>query len=96
MERLVSKNLMEEVVDILLDDCVERARACVCAQCRGDIRAYALNHLPPKYVVSTRGDIFSRVNAVASQSKADIITAIMQGIRVVTENPRHESKEKGA
>lgn len=90
MESLVPRNLMEEVVDNLLDECIKKAGACSCTQCRADIRAYALNHLPPKYVVSTRGNIFSRVNTIASQSRADIITAILQGIKLLSDKPRHD------
>lgn len=92
MANLVSKNLMEELVDMLIDDYIRDVGMCTCEQCRADVRAFALNHLPPRYVVSTGGGIFVRVNALTNQSQADIATAIMKGIRVVMQNPRHEAK----
>lgn len=89
MPRLVSKNLMEELVDMYLDEYITEVGMCDCEQCRADVRAFALNHLPPKYVVSTGGGIFVRVNSLSHQSQADIGTAIMKGIRLVSQNPRH-------
>ncbi len=93
MARLISVNLMEELVDRLINAYISETGCCDCEQCRADIRAYALNHLPPRYVVSTSGGIFVRVNALTHQSQADIATAIMKGIRVVTKHPRHNIKE---
>lgn len=89
MARLISKNLMEELVDRLIDDYMKEVGMCTCEQCRADTRAYALNNLPPRYVVSTGGGIFVRVNALTDQSQANIATAIMKGIRVVSQHPRH-------
>lgn len=93
MARLVSKNLMEELVDRLIDEYITEVGMCNCEQCHADARAYALNHLPPRYVVSTGGGIFVRVNALTDQSQADIATAVMKGIRVVMQNPRHAVDE---
>lgn len=87
--KIISKNLMEELVDIYIDDCIDDAGMCDCPQCRADVRAYALNHLPPRYVVTTAGDIYVRVNAMTTQAQANIITAIMKGINLVKRNPRH-------
>lgn len=94
MARLVSKNLMEELVDMLLDDYMKEVGMCMCDQCREDVKAFALNNLPPRYVVSTIGGIFVRVNAMTTQSQADIATAIMKGIRIVNGNPRHKDDQK--
>ncbi len=91
--RLISKNIMEELVDSLLDVYMKDVGMCACEQCRADVRAFALNCLPPRYVVSTGGGIFVRVNALTCQSQADIATAIMKGIRVVMANPRHARNE---
>ncbi|MDR1620018.1 MAG: late competence development ComFB family protein [Clostridiales bacterium] len=96
MPKLVSKNLMEELVDMTLDSFMKEVGVCACPQCRADVRAYALNHLPPKYVVSTGGGIFVRVNALTTQAQADIASAIMSGIRVVEESPRHKKEDMEA
>ncbi len=89
-KRIVTKNLMEELVDIQLDDYIKATGMCTCEQCKEDVRAYALNNLPPRYIVTTGGGIFSRVNATTNQAQANIGAAIMKGIRIVKVNPRHD------
>lgn len=88
-ETIISKNLMEELVDLKLDSCIKEAGACQCPQCRADIRALALNRLPPRYIVSTAGGVFARVLNATSQVQADITTAIYSAISLVQEHPRH-------
>ncbi len=87
---LVSRNLMEELVDMNLSSLIISSGVCDCAQCKADIRALALNNLPPCYVVSLKGDIFSHVSAHTMQSQADITTAIMNAINIVKKAPRHK------
>ncbi|WP_082989387.1 late competence development ComFB family protein [Christensenella intestinihominis] len=83
------KNLTEDFVDQHLDHCIESYGTCNCARCRADIRAYALNHLPPHYVASEIGDAMVRHDAQTTQGIADIVAAIVEGIRVVANNPHH-------
>lgn len=89
-KRVITKNLMEELVDMQLDDYIQAIGMCPCEQCKEDVRAFALNNLPPRYIVTTDGGVFSRVNDVTNQAQADIGAAIMKAIRVVKINPRHD------
>jgi len=88
-EKEVSRNLSEEVLDIYLDGYIDSAGVCKCPNCRADIKAYTLNSLPPRYVVTTKGDIFVRVSAMSLQAQADILGAVMKAIDVISKNPRH-------
>lgn len=88
-QEIFSRNVMEDMVDFFLEDCIEKSGVCKCERCREDIRAFALNQLPPKYVVTTTGNAFVRLSAMSTQSQADLITAIMNGIRQVQASPRH-------
>jgi len=86
------RNYMEEVVDSTLDEILAHHAddICTCERCRLDVMALALNHLPPKYVVTDMGYIYTRVNELESQFKADITVAVTNAIKIIRKNPRHE------
>lgn len=71
----------EELGDLATD---ERVRL--------DIAAYALNHLPPKYAVSVRGEVLSRFNADSPQFQAELTTVVMRAIHHVKSNPKNQPK----
>ena len=87
--KIVSKNVMEDLVDFRLDSLIKSMGMCDCPVCKADVRAIALNNLPPRYVVSLSGEIFVHVNSVRSQSQTDIIQAITAAIMQVKKFPRH-------
>ncbi|MCL1975740.1 MAG: late competence development ComFB family protein [Firmicutes bacterium] len=86
----VSKNISEDLLDLHLNTCLNSSNVCVCERCRADIRALALNAMQPHYVVTELGDAYVRLEAMTTQSQADIITAIIQAINIVKQNPRHD------
>ncbi len=92
MSNIISRNVSEDLVDLYLDDCIEKSGMCSCERCKADARALALNQLPAHYVVTTVGNAYIRANATSVQSQADIITAIMSGINVVRLSPKHDEK----
>ena len=57
MEGLV--NMMEETVLKKIDMLWETTDGCKCQKCKLDIAAYALNRLPPRYVHSLQGNLFT-------------------------------------
>lgn len=85
----VVHNTTEELVDLYLKDCIRQAQVCSCDRCQADIAALALNQLPTHYVATTTGDAYVRMNAMSTQSQADIITAIMTAAQLVKERPNH-------
>ena len=89
-EKFIVRNIMEEFVESKLDEYIKEAQVCGCPQCRADILAVALNNLPPRYVATSKGDLFVRVDAMSGQGQADIVAAIMQGIITVNKTPRHK------
>ena len=86
---IILRNLMEDVVIQQLDELIEVFGCCHCEQCRLDIASYALNRLPPKYVVTTQGELLTKLDSLDLQFEANITTAITQGILLVSQNPRH-------
>jgi len=83
------RNYVEVSVLSLLDSTLESLGICSCQKCRADIMAMSLNALPPKYVVSERGAIFTKASALAHQNNTDIISAITRAASIVSKNPRH-------
>ena len=84
------RNLMEELVDKRLDELMSMANMCGCPQCRADVRALALNRLPPRYITSIKGDVFVRFEAQSCQEQAEVAGAIVRAIEIVRKNPRHK------
>lgn len=84
------KNYMEEAVERTIEEILARRDdVCKCDRCKMDIKALALNHLPPKYVVTDRGYVYTKVNELESQFKADMTVAATNALKVVRDNPRH-------
>ena len=61
----------------------------LCDQCRSDIAAHALNHLPPRYVATQSGGAISKADSLRIQHLTDVRTAIILAAQVVKEYPRH-------
>ena len=83
------KNVMETLVEETYDKVGSSLDCCNCYRCRDDIIAYALNQLPPKYVATPQGVIYSKTYSLGIQHNADIMAALMKGANIVKGNPRH-------
>jgi len=84
------KNYMEEFVFNQMAEVLEDIKMCKCEKCIMDIAAIALNDLPPKYIVTEKGELFSKVNSLRRQFEVDIIAAIIKAAIIVKRNPRHD------
>ncbi|MCL2016065.1 MAG: late competence development ComFB family protein [Defluviitaleaceae bacterium] len=86
-------NHMETCVEDMIGVIMDSMNICKCEQCRMDIMAHALNRLPPKYVATRRGTMFTKLAAMHAQFDVDIITAISNAANLVGRQPRHEHDE---
>lgn len=84
------RNYMETVVEELFDEYGESWGCCPCPHCRDDIIAYTLNLLPPRYIVTTPGAAFAKLDSLQKQYRADIVTALSRAADLVSKSPRHE------
>jgi competence protein ComFB len=87
MERFQLRNVLENYVIEKAKDILESQEMCNCEKCIMDVSAIALNRLPPKYVVTNKGEIYSKINLLILQFETDIVTAVTHGIKIVRENP---------
>jgi competence protein ComFB len=88
------KNYMEEVVFHQMEEVLDDINVCKCKKCRLDIAAIALNDLPPKYIVTEKGELYTKVDTLRQQFEADTIAAIAKAAIIVKRRPRHDGRER--
>ena len=49
----------------------------------------ALNHLPPKYVSSDKGNVFTKLSLTELEKEVQVIEEIAKAVEIVSRNPRH-------
>lgn len=85
-------NYMEDIVEFILPEILKERTydgQCTCEHCINDIKAIALNNLPPKYVTTKKGEILSKVSRFNLQSEINVKTALIEAIEKVNKNTRH-------
>lgn len=88
-EEYVFINIIEEFVKNEYASLMEKMEVCSCRKCKNDVIALALNHLPPKYVVTRKGYLLSKLLAYEKQYKADVLTAVTNACLQVKALPHH-------
>ena len=84
-------NYMEHEVDLLLKDILKNyTDVCQCEKCLADIKAITLNQLQPLYVVTHKGELYTKLNEFDQQFEVDIYKALIHAIKKVKEKPHHE------
>ncbi len=81
--------MMEAVVSDAIGDIKKHYDFCDCEHCRMDIAALVLNKVPPRYVVTTKGDSYGRADLLALQKNVDITSLVLEAIKIVQQQPRH-------
>ncbi len=62
---------------------------CSCERCQADIMALALNRLPARYYVSSRGEIMTQWESQALPDQARILSEVVRAAQQVTTTPSH-------
>ena len=85
-------NLMEHEVKHNLKLILQTSNdiKCQCEQCKLDIMAIALNSLSPKYIVTEKGLLYSKLATLNQQFNTDVVSALAKAINIVNDKPRHE------
>jgi len=95
MADLALKNYMEDIVSNKMPSIVNSIDdICRCEMCEMDRMAYVLNHMPPKYIVTARGKLYTKLNLLEGQFDADIVRTVTEAIVAVDTNPRHSEEER--
>jgi len=85
-------NLMEYEIKYALEHLIKTGAEinCQCDKCKLDIMAICLNMMPPKYMVTEKGLLYSRLSMFNQQFNADILTCLAKAIDKVNKNPQHD------
>jgi competence protein ComFB len=88
-------NLMEKIVEQRLEEILAKDQSglCRCSQCRLDVTALALNNLPSRYVVTERGEAYSKANSLEIQLYVDVLAALTRALQAVNRKPRHTAEQ---
>lgn len=89
MQDRILKNMMEPLIEEKLEETLRNYDCCKCEICRMDMMAHALNRLPPKYVATHVGSLYAKLETVSVQHGADVLTAVIKAIEIVSSKPRH-------
>lgn len=76
--------------EVLKEYIKNNPETCTCPRCQEDILALTLNQLPPHYVATDEGTIFTQVSFDQIGGKAQVVAAITRAIQQVAANPRHK------
>ena len=82
-------NVMQLLVEEKADEYMKMFGICCCDKCRVDVRAYALNHLPPKYVVLSQNERVPRLTVYENRFASDITAQLIQACKKVMLTPHH-------
>ena len=82
-------NVMQVLVEEKAPKYVEMFGLCTCKRCMEDVKAYPLNHLPPKYVVLEPNDRVPRLTVYEGKFSSDITAQLLQACKVVMGTPHH-------
>ncbi len=88
------KNYAEVAVDEMFEGLFKEylkksPGTCTCERCQEDMKALALNSIPPHYVATDKGTILKQVSFDLIGGKAQVTSAILTAIQTVGSNPRH-------
>jgi competence protein ComFB len=91
--KLKLHNYTEDLVISKLKELLEQEEnddVCKCEKCILDMCTYALNRLSPQYVVSYKGEVYTKIKDFNQQSKVDVMSVVVKAIEVVKNNPHDD------
>jgi competence protein ComFB len=90
-------NIMEELVlEVLNEQWEHLDLGCKCDTCKADVYAITLNSLPPRYVTTSPGRIFVKVEFFSEQSTTNILCQLAKAADIVAANPSHDISKAGS
>ena len=90
MDDIGLKNYMEDIVKDVMPRILKSMDVCTCNRCYYDIMAQVLNKMPPKYIVTQKGQLYTKLSNLIAQFNVDIVAAVTNAAEVVKKNPRHD------
>jgi len=87
------KNYMEDIIRAKMPSVLKSMPdICRCERCEMDRLAFALNNCPPKYVVTSKGKLYAKLNILQGQFEVDVVRTITAAAVRVDQSPRHDEE----
>lgn len=83
-------NVMERLVDESMGKYMDMFGMCTCSKCASDVKALALDNLPPKYVVMEDREIGPRTTVYEGRFRTAVTAQILRACETVMAQPRHD------
>ena len=80
---------MQVLVEEKAEKYIKMFGICQCSKCKADVKAYALNHLSPKYVVMGQHEMIPKLTFYEMQNSSDITAQIIKACKIVMKTPHH-------
>jgi hypothetical protein len=87
--QLTCVNIMQVLVEENADKYIKMFGLCQCPHCKADVKALALNDLPPKYVVMESGHVVPRISVYEGRYQTAVTAQILRACKTVMDQPRH-------
>lgn len=83
-------NVMQVLVEEKAPKYMKMFGICTCPKCAEDVKALALNHLPPKYVVMSSGERIPKLTFYEGQYSSDVTAQLLKACTIVMQTPHHD------
>ncbi len=87
---IVLRNLTEDYVMLVYNEIASTLDCCKCDHCRLDMISYSLNRLKPRYVVSSEGELMTKLCEFDYQFETTVMSELAKAAKVVKAKPRHK------
>lgn len=82
-------NVVELILKDRITEYMDMVGMCTCERCTKDTMAIALNHIPPKYVVTNKGRLLAQLDLYDKQLAATFMVEVIKAGVMVKSCPRH-------
>ena len=82
-------NIMEDSVLSTVNKIAPQLSCCTCNKCRYDLAAYVLNRIPPKYVDTEKGALYTRANHMTVDFNNMIVMETIQAASAIGKAAGH-------
>lgn len=83
-------NVIQALVEEKASKYIQLFGLCQCPRCEMDVKALALNNLPPKYVVMHQGEKIPRLTLYEGRYNTAVTAQLLRACKTVMETPRHD------
>ena len=89
-QELILVNAVEELARQWVNDLIDTMDMCNCEKCRLNACAIVLNALPPRYVTTTRGMLFTEIKKLSIEYRVALAEETTKALMIVKEHPMHD------